>query len=298
MIIHKITQLTKIMRKIFFLTGLLILNCYFLEAQTTERLPWVNGVLPKAQKGSEYRVALGDAPTLDEARNIALNSFLAQISSQAGVTVNSETVLNVKSKEETVDGSTVWQETSDYQRNTVVKGKNITIAYIKVGEYFERKDGRYHLWELYEINTAFTNFKPNIPEYTDRYGLNAAWKSAIVPGWGQLHKGKTVKGIIFLTAEVATISSAIYFNSKRADNIRKSKETTNIKFIKEYRSRADDWALRRNVAIGAAAGIYVCNILDAALTKGKVRYAWIPKNLHFNSEQFNDYYCYGISLKF
>jgi hypothetical protein len=85
---------------------------------------------------------------------------------------------------------------------------------------------------------------------------------------------------------------------KRSDNTRLSQETTNINIVKEYRDRADTWALRRNICIGAAVGIYAWNVLDAALAKGKIRYAWIPDNLHLSaSEQFGNYYC-GLSINF
>ena len=80
--------------------------------------------------------------------------------------------------------------------------------------------------------------------------------------------------------------------------MRKSRETTNLTIVREYRSRADDWAVLRNVSIGAVAGVYLWNVLDAALAKGKIRYAWIPDSVHLNGLQDMGYYCYGVAFDF
>ena len=85
---------------------------------------------------------------------------------------------------------------------------------------------------------------------------------------------------------------------RRADNMRKSQETTNISIVKEYRNRADKWELYRNISIGAAAGVYLWNVLDAALARGKIRYAKIPKNMHLTAMQNNGYYSYGVAFNF
>jgi len=277
----------------FEMCGLLIVF-----GQTNERLPWVNGTFPKIQNGFEYRVAFGDAPTLDEAQKIARSNFLANISSQAGVEITSDVILNASNKTKINNNTTNMNEAIDFQKTTVIKGKNVNIAFIQVSDYHEYKNGRCQLWELYEVSTNSENFKPYIPEITDQYGLNAAWRSAIIPGWGQFYKGKTGKGIFFLSTEVVAISGAVYFEMLRSDNMRKSEETTNMSIIKEYRNRADDWALYRNVAIGAAAGIYVWNVLDAYLAKGKIHYAWIPDNLHLTTSNYNDVCYYGIGFNF
>jgi hypothetical protein len=137
-----------------------------------------------------------------------------------------------------------------------------------------------------------------IPEYTTHYGLSAAWRSVIIPGWGQFHKKKTGKGVIILAAEVASISGLAFCEIRRSDNMRKSMETTNVNITKEYRDRADTWELRRNICIGVAGGVYLFNILDAALAKGKIKYAWIPDQLHFMSDVSNGNYLCGLSIKF
>jgi len=266
--------------------------------QTSGRLPWVNGIFPTAKNGFEYRVASGDAATLQDARLAALNDFLAQVSSLAGVEVTSETLAKVTNTTEESNKTSSWKETLDFQKTTLIKGKNINVAFVKVSEYYEYTNRRYQLWELYEISTTSAGFKSYTPQYTEHYGIHGAWRSAVVPGFGQFHKGKIGKGVFFLTAEMATISGAAYCEMRRSNNLRKSQETTNLSIIKEYHSRADSWELYRNAAIGAAAGVYVWNVLDAALAKGKVRYAWIPNNIHLTTFAHNDICYYGVVFNF
>ena len=286
------------MKKIIGLLLAATCSLLMVSGQTTGRLPWVNGKLPKAQNGFEYMIANSYAATLSEAQKIARSEFLAKITSQAGVEVSSDVTVKTSNQSEVKNDISSLAESIDFQKTSVIKGKKLNIAFVQVSEYHEYENGQYQLWELYEVSTGSESFKPYIPEYTDQYGISAAWRSIIIPGWGQFYKGKTGKGFFFLAAEVAAVSGVIYCDMKRSDNMRLSQETTNMSIVKEYRDRADNWALYRNAAIGAAAGIYIWNVLDAALSKGKIHYAWIPDNMHLNgSESMGNYY-YGLAFNF
>ena len=268
--------------------GLLNHNTVFAQSKS-DRKPWVDGTFPKNRNNSEYRITVGDASTLDEARKIAFNAFIAQVESEAGVEVSSQAFLEISS---IMDGNDL-RESQKYLKSTFIKGKEVSIAFAKVDEHYEWDRGRYHIWVLYEVNKRAEKFEPLIPQYSDNYGMVAGWRSAVAPGWGQFYKKKTGKGVFFLTTEVVAISGIVFCEMKRSDNMRKSKETTNLTIIREYRSRADDWELIRNATIGVAAGVYVWNILDAALAKGKIRYAWMPDINTTTNEGY-----YGIAVKF
>ena len=279
---------------------LLISGCTGMLAQSnshSEKLPWLNGEFPPKNGNYEYLVARGEGRLLREAREDAFNSFLMDLGNNAGVKVDSRTISEIKSN------LNYGGNTSDYQESTTmntafnIEREGFKASFSKVSEYYEYVNGTYQLWELYEISQG-KSFKPYIPEYTDHYGIEGAWRSAILPGWGQFHKGKTGKGIFFLSAELVSISGIIYCEMQRFDNFRKSQETTNLSIIKEYRNRADEWKLYRNIAVGAATGIYAWNVLDAALAKGKIRYAWIPDNLYLKASNYNDVCYYGFTLQF
>jgi hypothetical protein len=72
---------------------------------------------------------------------------------------------------------------------------------------------------------------------------------------------------------------------------------------KEVTANAALWAkttrqIFAGVAIGCTAGIYAWNVLDAALAKGKIRYAWIPDNVNLTSSESEGNYYAGVTIKF
>jgi hypothetical protein len=284
-----------------FLTGMLCLYSAVLVAQSSkshpDKLPWVDGVFPAKKGAFEYRVAQGEGATLSDARNDAFSGLLTDLGNKAGVTVNSQTLAEIKSSLNYNAGAENYQETTSNVTTHKIDREGFKASFTKVSEYYEYARGRYLLWELYEVSQG-TAFTAVIPEYTTHYGGSALWRSMILPGWGQFHKKKVGKGIIILTAEVAAISGLAFCEIKRSDNWRKSTETTNLNIIKEYRNRADSWELRRNIFVGVAAGVYLWNVLDAALAKGKLKYAWMPDNLNLYANESNGYYYYGLAVKF
>jgi len=290
------------MKKSVLAIILFVLGCAHLWAQSqnshSERLPWVKGEFPPKQSGYEYMVGRGSGKTLAEARDNALNDLLIDLGNNAGVSINSTTISEIKSQLNFDGKNTEYTEGNTTVSSFKIDREGFNASFSKVGEYYERSGNGYELWALYEVSLSGKSFKPYIPEYSDKYGMSAGWRSAVVPSWGQFYKGKTGKGVFFLATEIVAVSGIVVCEVMRADNMRKSQETTNMSIVKEYRNRADNWELFRNVSIGAAAGVYVWNVLDAALAKGKIRYAWIPKNMHLSSSQTMNYSYYGIAFDF
>ncbi|MDR1169806.1 MAG: DUF5683 domain-containing protein [Prevotellaceae bacterium] len=274
-------------------------HALFAQSNTShsDRLPWVDGVFPAKKGVFDYRVARGEGATLSDARNDAFSRLLADLGNKAGVTVNSQTLAEIKSSLNYSSSSDNYLESVSNVTTYRIDREGFKTSFTKVSEYYEYTRGRYLLWELYEVSQV-ASFTVIIPEYTSHYGREALWRSMIIPGWGQFYKRKANKGIIFLTTEVAVVSGLAFCEIRCSNNWRKSIETTNVSIAKEYRNRADSWELRRNVLVGAAAGIYLWNVLDAALAKGKLKYAWMPENLNLFADENNGYYYCGVLLNF
>jgi hypothetical protein len=241
-------------------------------------------------------ISQGEGQSLKDARLDAIDGLLINLGDKAGVKLSSRTKAELKSElEQSNEGVNLHE--SNIQTSTFnIDREEIKVSFVKVGEYYEYDRGYYHLWELYEVSNS-GSFKAYIPEYTDRYGPDAGWKSALLPGWGQFYKGNTLKGVLLLTAEAVSVSGLAYSESRRSDNMRMSMETTNMTLVKEYRSRADSWEQRRNILIGTSIGIYVLNILDAALAKGKIKYLYSGK-LHFTASNIQGNSFYGLAYNF
>jgi hypothetical protein len=284
-----------------FLAWILGLYCPDILAQSNksrpDKLPWVDGMFPAKKGAFEYRVAQGEGATLSDARKDAFSGLLNDLGNQFGkTTINSQTIAEIKSSLNYTPGSEKYDEDTKTVTTHRIDREGFKVSFTKVSEYYEYNHGRYLLWELYEV--APEEFTAVRPEYTTHYGGSALWRSMVIPGWGQFHKKKTGKGILFLATEAVAVSGVAFCEIRRSDNWRKSTETTNINITKEYRNRADSWQLRRNIFIGAAAGMYLWNVLDAALAKGKLKYAWVPDNLNLFVNETNGYYYCGLSFDF
>ncbi|GHT38232.1 hypothetical protein AGMMS49965_00950 [Bacteroidia bacterium] len=170
----------------------------------------------------------------------------------------------------------------------------LTVKARVIDEYREHLGNGEHRVSLLMQTAKNPEYEFETVNVTSDYGFSIR---AFVPGWGQFHKGQTVKGIAFLTSEVLLATGAVFCEMRRSDNFRKSQETTTLTITKEYRNRADNWEVYRNVAIGAAAGIYVWNLLDAVLAEGR-RYVVISRNLHLSVSESGGIMSYGLAWSF
>ena len=152
---------------------------------------------------------------------------------------------------------------------------NVNIYYEKIAEYYETfsVDGRsvFKLYTLYAVSHStkvicFDNF-----HITPKYGANGLWRSAIVPGWGQFHKGSKVKGGVMLGGTVAFAVGIILTESQRSDYMSKIYQTQNADNIRTYKTKADNMATARNVCIGGVAALYIYNLIDAVVAPGAER---------------------------
>ncbi len=103
---------------------------------------------------------------------------------------------------------------------------------------------------------------------TTSYGAKPVVMS-IIPGWGQWYKGSKAKAISLFASEALAVAGIIFCDNERASNVKMAKEQP--KFASHYSNKADNWETGRNVCIGVAAGIWIYNIIDAAVAKGARR---------------------------
>lgn len=253
-----------------FLSSLVMLflgvNGYAQKTSHTNRLPWVKGEMPPTLSNGYYKVISVEGASISEAQKSASNSLISELASQQGVNISMQTISEIHS-ELTESG---YKETDSNKQITHIKRDNFEANFSKVDEYYEFSNGKYQLWTLFFIaNNTKISKSPTMVYKTD----NGAWRSLIVPGWGQLYQGKTLKGISFLVGEVALVGAGFYFNSEYSANNTKSLEATNLKIKKEFRDRASENQTYSYIAFGAAAGVYIYNVVDAFVSKsGKVNY--------------------------
>lgn len=145
---------------------------------------------------------------------------------------------------------------------------NVNVKLAIVDEYIS-EDGIYFLCTVPDPNSKHVIYDDY--EVTTQYGLMGMWRSAIIPGWGQLYKGNIVKGSLILGGTAALIGGIIATETIRSDYSRRINETHEINQKRLYAKRADQFSTTRNICFGALGALYIYNIIDAVVSPGARR---------------------------
>lgn len=169
------------------------------------------------------------------------------------------------------DGRTVSSDAFKLTYSNEVATKTFYAKFVdEYWEYVSYKGGEssYEYYALFAVSRNEGEADFDDFETSTQYGV-APVAMSVIPGLGQWYKGSKTKGICMFGAEAVAVASVIVCENQRASYIKKSKEQP--KFAKEYGGKASDWETGRNISIGVAAGIWIYNIIDAAVAKGAKR---------------------------
>lgn len=216
--------------------------------------------------------------SLEEARKLNVSNLLSESGLKTGVVVVSTT----KSDESV---SQVWQnghltETVTNSTNTINEARSgeMTVHAALVDEYWTRnKQGEYELCRLYaKSELGKMPLYDNWEVTTQYYNCSGLWRSAIVPGWGQMYKGSYLKGGLVMGGLVGCIAGVVFTESQRGVYLAKVGKTHDVNAKKSYINSASNLATGRNVCIGAAAAVYVYGLIDAIVAPGARRVVVVP----------------------
>ncbi|MDE6006200.1 MAG: hypothetical protein K2G67_01420 [Muribaculaceae bacterium] len=233
---------------------------------------WLHS-LPKPSNNSFiYSIKTGEGLTLEDARHDCLNNLLEDAGLSKGLSVTSDYSSSRNVHKETHNGQTKTDRKKDFRVSTTVKGKEVNLQGVTIDEYWQRNDdGKFYLTTLFSRSQLDKTPHFDNVELTTKYGVNGLWRSAIVPGWGQLYKGSTLKGGLILGGTVAFVGGIIYTETMRKDYMNKINKTHNTDNIRTYKTRADNLAMGRNICIVGLSALYVYNIVDAIVAPGARR---------------------------
>lgn len=228
---------------------------------------WLTSALPAPKSPGYFFVrSQGSGKSLEEARQMALVNLASKIETEHGIEITS-TVEVIKTAQRR-SGS---QKNSKFTLEASEKGKRIDVTCRVVDDYWELKYGTYYVTELFTVNDPS---KPGIGSSGDDIKTTTSYGAApvfysLIPGVGQMYKGSTVKGGIILGSAVVVGAGIITAESMRASYIKKMKEYP--KHHDFYNNKATTWKNVRNVTLGVGAGLYVYNLIDAAVAPGRRR---------------------------
>ncbi|MDR2027468.1 MAG: hypothetical protein LBQ01_07915 [Prevotellaceae bacterium] len=131
-------------------------------------------------------------------------------------------------------------------------------------------------------------------DYTPKYPFSPR---VFVPGMAQLYKGSTAKGILFIAGEAVLIGGVVVAENLRASYNSKLGSTHSAADMKSYISNADNCKNIRNGLIAGAAALYVWNVIDGCVAKGRKHVVVLGDNT-LKIMPFATPYNAGVSLAF
>lgn len=219
-----------------------------------------------------YETVSASALTLDDARNKCLSELISSSGLSNGIVAVSDYQSTEQVNQVWNNGRLTERIDRNMATNTSATGDKVKLYVQNIAEYWTRdRSGVYYMTKLYaksELNTAplFDNV-----ELTAKYGARGLWRSVIIPGWGQFYKGSNLKGGLFLGGTAALAAGIVFTENQREAYMRRIKQTHSVNLIRSYQTKRDHFATARNVCIGAAAALYVYNLIDAAVAPGARR---------------------------
>lgn len=231
---------------------------------------WVTKKLPESKSTSYFFLdAEGMGASLEAARQMALVNLSTRLEHERGLIISS-TVGGGSSLHRDAQGES-YASRRDFAMTATEKGKAISINCRVIDEYWECRGGTYTCHVLYTVTDQNVT---NAGSYDDQISLTTSYGArglvrSIIPGWGQIYKGSTAKGACILAGEAVCAAGIIVCENQRASYHKKMKEQP--RFAQTYNTKSDNWENGRNICIGAAAALYVYNLIDAVAAKGARR---------------------------
>ena len=132
----------------------------------------------------------------------------------------------------------------------------------KIIAYFEQLRKDFSTLTPNSRQPAFTKYVIS----TDRRPT-AAWRSAILPGWGQFYKGQKTRGILLGGAFWGSLAATAVAILKENDLRNKYEAETDPAAIARRYNTFNSWFKTRRALTAATIGFWLLNVVDASWTK-------------------------------
>jgi hypothetical protein len=176
--------------------------------------------------------------------------------------------------------------TSSPPGTTVMLSGEYQVAGVTPVTFSQKLFGVYKLtaqrggYEKYETTLVLVGDEPRTVDFsmTPKTRFKAAFRSLVIPGWGQMYSGQKLRGAVYTFGAAASlVTLAIVdrnfrdkrddFNSANAayEQARSIEEKARLKpGVENAQQRAYDAETTRNIAFGVAAVVWALNVIDAA----------------------------------
>jgi len=236
---------------------------------------------PPKGKFYTYYTAMGlSDSSLIAAQKHAVTNILSSIAMEKSVTVQSILKTFISEVTETIKGKEEVTSVDETSQKVIATGESRTVEnLIKEEEYWQeiRNRGKYEYkyWVLMKIpKPQYANMDPSLLTVKQSYGILPVIQSAVVPGWGQIQKRQTKKGLWYLTGFSTALAVGIT-TQKMSDNYSIDAQNADTgKWIDYYNSLSKQYYIASTISYILAGTIYGLNVYDAISSRGAKIYAY------------------------
>ena len=176
--------------------------------------------------------------------------------------------------------------------DVIINGKKDLIVKARIIEEYHEivSPGNHKVYLL--VQTAK---KPNLDydpvQLTDKYTFSPR---VFVPGWAQIYKGSSGKGICFIAGETVFVGGAFFADSMRKSYVKRIQTTHDAYLIHAYTKYANTWTTVRNLSIVGVAVVYIWNVIDGIAAKGDRHI--ILGDARVNLSPYTDFQSTGLAI--
>lgn len=163
------------------------------------------------------------------------------------------------------------------RRKLTVGEQSAAVKSGHIAEYWECRSTGVTGYFLYQTRSSLMA-KPEHVVATDRYPFSAR---VFVPGMAQIYKGSVGKGVGIIAGEVVLVGGVVVTECLRLNYAKKINMTHNSSLKNQYAYNANACNIARNVCIGGIAAVYIWNVIDGIVAKGKPYVSVDGKTLSF-----------------
>ena len=282
---------------ILIATGLFLFAVPLGAVKKSDKLKprWITHTIPSSPSQSYFFVSShGEGKSLPEAKQQAFVAMSQKIEEERGLTVNTSVRISESLSQ------TQSQSASEYRQEIVLdvveNGHKLVIVCKEVDDYWEENLGIYSVDVLYAVanKESYAGGFGDVIQVTTKYGAKGFL--SIIPGVGQIYKGSVGKGSLIIGGEILAAGGIVLCENTRASYMKKMQEQP--KHAAEYNSLADTWETGRNLCVGAAAAIYVYNLIDAFASTGAKQVVIKQKQASLTAVPYVDNHSIGVGLSF
>jgi hypothetical protein len=218
-----------------------------------------------------------------EAARLAFENAVVLIMQNNTITAEYSFSNKIYSTQTNIDEEIKYKIVRNAVEELKISGSSTTIKGLKeVETYYEKNYGSYVSWVLVSL--------PKKEPISPPSPFSPIWRSFLFPGWGQLYKHETIKGISFLSISVVGLAGGLIFKqlSIVASDKAFSAHTQNVRDF--YNNDSKNYNTYSKISFIVSGAFYLWSLIDAIVVKQDNIYVNLDK------EKNNTYLC--VSLRF